>query len=62
MIDDLDLGDLVTVIPARTGIYMIVGEEIYNEQFIKEHDCWLLFSASEGYIEPMGKTWVERLK
>jgi len=56
------VGDLVTVMPASTGMYIIVGQCIMRNNYnVEPHDCWLLFSAGEGWVMPMGKEWVEAL-
>ena len=70
----MKIGDLVTIKPAKTGTYLIVGE-----RFIGDHvdsnvgrrsqgsdtytiDCWMLLSAGEGWVMPMGKMWCEVIK
>lgn len=67
------IGDLVTIAPAMTGIYLVVGEKfiddivesrverIVNGSDVCSTDCWLLFSAEEGWTLPMGKTFVKPL-
>jgi len=67
------IGDLVTIAPAMTGMYLVVGEKFVTdavESRIERAvngsdacsiDCWLLFSAEDGWILPMGKTFVKPL-
>jgi hypothetical protein len=55
----MKVGDLVTVRPAREGLYIIIGErQIPSDGKDSGYqDCWVLFS-SDGLKLPMGKAWV----
>ena len=57
----MKVGDLVTVAPAMTGIYIITGLKGFSSGMELE-DCVTLVSLSGdgvGYNLPMGKEWIE---
>ena len=57
----MKIGDLVTVVPARKGLYIITDLKGYTSG-IELPDCVMLASLNgpnAGYNLPMGKEWVE---
>jgi hypothetical protein len=57
----LKVGDLVTIAPAKTGLYIITDLKGYTSG-VELPDCVMLASLNgpaAGYSLPMGKEWVE---
>ena len=57
----MQVGDLVTVTPAKTGTYIITALKGYSSG-IELPDCAMLASLNGpaiGYNLPMGKEWIE---
>jgi hypothetical protein len=57
----MQVGDLVTVAPAKTGTYIITALEGYSSG-VKLPDCVMLVSLNgpaAGYCLPMGKEFIE---
>jgi hypothetical protein len=57
----VQVGDLVTVTPAKTGTYIITALKGYSSG-IELPDCVMLVSLNgpaAGYNLPMGKEWIE---
>ena len=59
----MKVGDLVTVGPAKTGVYLIVEDHILMKDHFNMsinrggHECVLLYSAEHG-VYPMGKEFL----
>ena len=53
----MKIGNIVTVKPASSNIYLIVGRGPYDDD---EHlgKCWLLYNEEVG-IQPMHEKWIE---
>ena len=57
----MKVGDLVTVAPAKTGLYIITDLKGYTSG-MELPDCVTLSALTGptiGYCLPMGKAWVE---
>ena len=57
----MKVGDLVTVVPAKTGLYIITDLKGYTSG-MELPDCVTLASLNGpaiGYSLPMGKEWIE---
>ena len=57
----MKVGDLVTVVPAKTGLYIITDLKGYTSD-MELPDCVTLASLNGpaiGYSLPMGKEWIE---
>ena len=61
------IGDLVTILPARAGIYLIVGEDAEGEINWPGHDgrclgrLLFLYDAIHHDIRPTYERWVENI-
>ena len=55
----MKVGDLVTVLPAKMGLYIILDDDIKQFAGEKLHNCVLLHSLGEGWELPMGKVWIK---
>ena len=57
----MQVGDLVTIAPAKTGIYIITSLKGFSSG-MKLPDCVTVASLNGdgiGYNLPMGKEWIE---
>ena len=58
----MQVGDLVTVAPAKTGIYILVNLNGYEPSGAKLPDCVTLVSLNgpaAGFLLPMQRQWIE---
>ena len=58
----MKIGDLVTVRPARTGIYFITdlkASEGYGPYLLPLPDCVMIIEPETGMEIPVQKRWIE---
>ena len=58
----MQVGDLVTVAPAKTGIYILTNLNGHDPSGTKLPDCVMLTSLNGpavGFLLPMQKQWIE---